>query len=126
MISDRDLFDGFPPKVFRNRALLDLANGQRCVRCGANDGTIVPAHFHGKFAHLFGKAGSQRASDVCVCHLCHSCHEKFDAQTLSAGGWNNEDEKALEFMVCIMRTLHVLMHEKKLILIINKRPRNAI
>lgn len=123
MISDRELFQGFPPKPYRNRALLDLAEGQRCVRCGKQDGTTVPAHFHGKWAHLFGKAGSQKISDLCVCHLCHECHDKFDSQTLAAGGWLNEDEKALEFMICIKRTERVLRHQGKLVTVINKKAR---
>ena len=123
MISDRELFFGFPPKVYRNRALLDLAEGQRCVRCGKQDNTIVACHYHGKYADLFGKGLSEKISDDLTAHLCHSCHDKFDSKTLAAGGWLSEDEKALEFMICIKRTERVLRHQGKLVTVINKKAR---
>lgn len=124
MISDRELFDGFPPKVYRNRALLDLANGQKCVRCGARrTGETVPAHYHGKWADLFGKALSQKADDFLTADICGECHSAFDSKTLTAGGWNNEDEKALELMICVARTWRVRLHQKKLVFVVNKRAR---
>jgi hypothetical protein len=124
MISDRELFDGFPPKAYRSRALLDLAEGQRCVRCGAQrEGETVPAHYHGKWADLFGKGGSQKCDDFLVADLCGECHFAFDSTTLKAGRWNNEDEKALEFMVCVARTWRRRLHQRRLVLVINKKPR---
>jgi hypothetical protein len=126
MISDRDLFGPFPPKPYRNRALLDLANGQRCVRCGANDGTIVACHYHGPFAHLFGKGMSEKTDDDLCAHLCGRCHSLHDAKTLAAGGWHSEEEKALEFLICVKRTERVLRHQGKLTVVINKRPRNLV
>ena len=122
MISDRELFDGFPPKSYRNRALLDLAKGQKCVRCGMqHDETTVPAHYHGKWADLLGRGGSQKCDDLAVAHLCDDCHTAFDSQSLDAGNWNNEDEKALEFMICVARTWRMLIAQGQLILAVNNK-----
>jgi hypothetical protein len=121
MISDRDLFGPFPPKPYRNRALLDLANGQRCVRCGANDGTIVACHYHGPYAHLFGKGMAEKVSDHLICWLCYDCHQTFDAKDLTTDNWKDETERALEFMVLVQRTMRTMIHQGNLTFVINKK-----
>ena len=122
MISDRELFDGFPSKPYRNRALLDLAKGQKCVRCGMqHDETTVPAHFHGKWAHLFGKAGSQKCDDFLFADLCQKCHWLFDVGTLEDGDWTSEEDRELELLVCVARTWRMLISQGQLILAVNNK-----
>lgn len=113
MVQDIQLYGPFPPPVFRSRKLLDLAEGQVCVRCGRNDqGTVVAAHYHGPYQHLFHKAGSQKADDFMSAHLCIHCHMLFDDTPLDKSPWGDEMERALEFMICIARTWQRLIYEK--------------
>lgn len=64
--------------TFRSRPYLDLCRDRPCIACGADDGTIVPAHRN------VGKGMSIKASDAWVIPLCHECHTDFDA-----GKWND-------------------------------------
>lgn len=61
--------------TYRNRKLLDLAKGQRCVMCGADDGTIVSAHSN---LGEHGKGWGHKADDSMVAWLCHRCHTEYD------------------------------------------------
>ena len=60
---------------YRNRKLLDLAEGRACQNCGAQDGTIVAAHSnlpeHGKGARI-------KAHDCFHAWLCFRCHSWLD------------------------------------------------
>lgn len=67
---------GDPKTVpYRNRQLLDLADGQACVMCGAQDGTVVSAHANGA---EWGKGGGRKADDCSVAWLCCRCHLALD------------------------------------------------
>lgn len=61
--------------TYRNRKLLDLANGAPCMSCGANDGTIVAAHANWSD---FGKGMSHKASDAAIAFMCYRCHSEID------------------------------------------------
>lgn len=61
--------------AYRNRKLLDLANGAPCMSCGAQDGTIVAAHANWSD---FGKGMSHKASDAAVAFMCFCCHAEID------------------------------------------------
>ena len=61
--------------AYRNRKLLDLARNQACVNCGAEDGTVVPAHSN---LGEHGKGKSLKADDSMVMWLCHTCHSELD------------------------------------------------
>lgn len=61
--------------AYRNRKLLDLANGAPCMSCGAQDGTVVAAHANWSD---FGKGMSHKASDAAVAFMCHACHAEID------------------------------------------------
>lgn len=111
MIPDRQLFGPFGPKRFESRWLLDQAKDQPCVRCGADDKTIVPAHYHGMYAHLFGKGGSIKADDFMVAHLCHACHVLFDSTELDKSPWETDAEREMELLVCICRTIRRLVFQ---------------
>lgn len=60
---------------YRNRKLLDLAKGQACQLCGAQDGTIVAAHSN---QSKHGKGMSIKAHDCFIAWLCHRCHHELD------------------------------------------------
>ena len=79
---------------------LALAEGQSCVRCGVQDGTVVAAHYSGLHAHQLGKGGSIKGHDCCVADLCGNCHSHFDQHR---GG--NNDANSLDFAMCVMKTV---------------------
>lgn len=54
---------------------LAAARGQRCVCCGADDGTIVAAHSN---LSEHGKGGHHKAHDCMVAWLCMRCHTWYD------------------------------------------------
>lgn len=122
MINDRELFGPYPPKPYRNAALLEIANGAKCVRCGhAEPGSVVACHYHGPFSYLLGKASAQKAGDIYTAELCWKCHDLFDAAHLVHGGWTTEAERGLELAICIMRTWQVRIARGQLTLVVNKR-----
>lgn len=61
---------------YRNRKLLDAIATLPCQLCGAEDGTIVPAHANGD---RWGKGMGIKAHDVFAAALCHKCHVAVDA-----------------------------------------------
>ena len=58
-----------------------FARDQSCVRCGADDGTVVLAHYTGIRQHSLGKGRGIKCSDIAGAHLCHACHLFFDNPT---------------------------------------------
>ncbi len=83
----------------KSQKLLDAARGQSCVLCGADDGTVVAAHYSGLYSNALGKGMGQKAWDFCSAHLCHRCHTDLDSY--AAG---NSEERAVRFMVAILKT----------------------
>lgn len=61
--------------AYRNRRLLDLANGQPCAWCGVKDGTVVAAHANWSD---YGKGAMRKADDCFVAFLCRTCHAEID------------------------------------------------
>lgn len=104
MISDLELFGPWAPKTYHNRYLLDQAEGRSCVKCGRDDKTIVAAHYHGRYANLFGRGYAKKSDDFMAAHLCHFCHWQFDTPELDKTEYNSEEERELELLVCIART----------------------
>lgn len=86
--------------------LLEAARGQSCALCGADDGTVVAAHYSGLYSNALGKGMGQKAWDHCTAHLCHRCHTDLDAY---AEG--NNEERAIRFMVAIFKTQKRLFDE---------------
>lgn len=84
----------------RSRKYLDLAEGQPCIRCGRNDGTVVAAHYCGPFQHRLGKGMGTKVADVVSAHLCAACHVAFDSY--KAG---NTDARDAEFLALCWDTL---------------------
>jgi len=67
-------------KRYRNKKILNGANGQPCYRCGIEDGTIVAAHSN-DYKH--GKAKGRKADDNYTAYLCHRCHWLYDNKRMS-------------------------------------------
>ncbi len=86
--------------------LLEAARGQSCSLCGADDGTVVAAHYSGLYSSALGKGMGQKAWDHCTAHLCHRCHTDLD--TYAEG---NNEERAIRFMVAIFKTQKRLFDE---------------
>lgn len=69
------------------------AKGQTCVRCGANDGTVVLCHYFGPRRHAYGGGMSRKGNDAVAAHLCAGCHREMD--TLSRDKdkkWEHSEE----------------------------------
>lgn len=58
-------------EYFRSREFLDLAKGQQCQICGADDGTVVSAHSD-QSAH--GKGIGIKSHDCFIAWACYKCH----------------------------------------------------
>lgn len=68
------------PAKIRNRVRLhDVKAGKICVRCGAQDGTIVPAHYSGFRKHTYGAGTGIKVDDRLTADLCGVCHEYMDS-----------------------------------------------
>lgn len=90
--------------TFRNRKLLDLARGQRCVLCNADDGTVVAAHSN-LLEH--GKGMGTKAHDGMTAWLCTRCHFQIDQ-----GNNLNKAEKRELTLAAICRTYQELWDQK--------------
>jgi len=69
--------------------LRESARDQSCVRCGADDGTIVLAHYSGPRRHEYGGGFGIKSHDAVGAHLCADCHRHMDT------GSKNKDGKWL-------------------------------
>ena len=93
------MFQKYNP--IRSRKLLDKAEGESCIRCGINDGTIVAAHYSGIMAHQIGKGKGIKVDDLATAELCSKCHLEMDSYENG-----NDYERATEFLIMIMKTLN--------------------
>ena len=57
--------------------LRGFAEGQACVMCKAQDGTVCLAHYFGPRRHAYGGGMGHKGDDAVGAHLCMACH-KFD------------------------------------------------
>lgn len=85
----------------RSKKLLKAAEGQSCIRCGSEDGTIVAAHYSGYMSHRLGKGLGQKCDDTATAELCYNCHCEMD-QYLKG----NDPERAVEFLILILETIN--------------------
>lgn len=65
-------------ELIRSPKYLAAAQGEGCVNCGTNDGTVVAAYYQGLRSQAFGKVTGIKPHDVLVADLCARCHRKFD------------------------------------------------
>lgn len=94
--------------VFRSRKLLDHAEGQSCVRCGREDGTIVAAHYSGIGSAALGKGTGRKPSDAATAHLCRACHGAFDQYETP-----NDDGRSVAFLLLVVKTWDRLLRQGK-------------
>ena len=63
--------------------LRQAANGESCVACGADDGTVVLAH-----RNVPGHFGTGlKGPDIWGAHLCYACHEESEQSHRKDPGW---------------------------------------
>lgn len=90
--------------IFRNPKLLGLAEGQACVMCGNEDGTIVAAHSN-LLEH--GKGRGLKAHDGMTAWLCYRCHTQLDQ-----GKDLSRDERRDLTLTAICRTYQQLWNQQ--------------
>ena len=100
-------------KRLKSTGLTRLAKGKPCVRCGETEG-VVGCHYSGKYSRKLGKGYGIKAQDIFLAYLCHKCHNYFDSYEN-----RNKDERAAEFMLCILLSLEVSINTGELELTIN-------
>jgi len=84
-------------------SLRQLAEGQSCVRCGSDNG-VVGAHYTGVRREAYGGGFGRKVHDLCICHLCASCHR--DVDTLSrdkAKKWEHSEEMQHSILLTLIR-----------------------
>lgn len=93
--------------MIRSQKLLDSAEGQACVNCGRQDGTVVAAHYQGMRSHLFGKGRGIKCHDIASAWLCGPCHEAFDGHGMGNHPdlyWRKIDQSE-QFLALILQTI---------------------
>lgn len=61
--------------TYRNEKLRRSADGESCVNCGAQDGTVVWGHSN---QQVFGKGMGLKCSDAAGFYICGRCHTAHD------------------------------------------------
>jgi len=61
--------------------LRNAARDQSCVACGAQDGTVVLAHYFGPRRHAYGGGMGRKGNDLIAAHLCARCHLEMDTSS---------------------------------------------
>ena len=87
-------------KPYRNKKLLNASRGRSCLKCGADDGTIVRAHYQGIGSERIGKGWAQKPHDFASADLCYRCHNEFDQYKTG-----NDTDRGWEFLMLCMETL---------------------
>ena len=90
--------------TYRNRDYLALARGKPCVSCGAQDGTVVAAHYCGTGAGSLGKGMGQKAHDFCVAFLCAECHQMYDEYRTK-----NDTMRSRDFALMCLQSLALVL-----------------
>lgn len=79
--------------TFRSRAMLDLSEGETCVRCGISHPTVVGAHYTGVRRGSYGGGYGIKVHDCLVADLCGQCHEHMDRLSRDKEGrWGHSEE----------------------------------
>ena len=81
-------------KNIRSKKMLRGAEGQFCVCCRVNDGTITAAHYQGIRGDAFGRGIGIKCHDFLIADLCYSCHKSMDNYEDSP--FNNRNMKKLD------------------------------
>jgi len=87
-------------KPYRNKKLLNASKDRTCIKCGADDGTIVRAHYQGIGSERVGKGWGQKPHDFVSADLCMVCHSELDQYEDG-----NTTDRGWEFLLLCMETL---------------------
>lgn len=99
----------FTKGVFRFKKALDAANGRPCVNCGAQNETVVRAHYGGLRQHLYGKGKGIKSHDCIGADLCYTCHSAFDQNKIKNATYAEKIDKSEQFLhLCWMTFLRDL------------------
>lgn len=82
--------------------LTAAAEGQYCIRCYANDGTVVSCHYSGLRQHDYGKGCGRKGNDLAAADLCRTCHRYFD-EYQTPNDWTRSEEFLHYCMLTILR-----------------------
>jgi uncharacterized Fe-S cluster-containing radical SAM superfamily protein len=86
--------------------LRKAAEGQSCVRCGIEDGSIVLAHYTGVRRGAYGGGLSLKCHDIFGAHLCGACHRYMDTESRDrAKRWEHSEEFQHYILLTIKRLL---------------------
>lgn len=96
------------------------AKDQYCVRCNANDGTVVGAHYTGKRRLSYGGGFGKKAHDLVMAHLCFKCHTWMDQLARKDATEETEWRHSEEFLHLIMLTL-LRLYEQGFLTVNNDR-----
>lgn len=78
---------------FESKKLRDAAEGQSCVRCGKNDGTVCGAHYTGCRRLAYGGGMGIKVWDFLMAHLCARCHKEMDTASRDKHtAWEHSEE----------------------------------
>ena len=90
----------------RSKKYTDGAKGQSCVRCGAEDGTVISAHYQGFRSQPWGKGKGVKPHDLFVADLCAECHDLFDNDKVSfvKDPWQRKIDHSESFMYFVLMT----------------------
>ena len=91
--------------------LREAARDQSCIACGAQDGTVVLAHYTGVMRGLYGGGLGIKCHDLIGAHLCHGCHSDMDTYS------RNKDQRWIhseEFQHLILKTILRLLAQGKI------------
>ena len=90
----------------RSKKLLSSARGASCVNCGAQDDTVVSAHYQGLRSLSYGKGKGQKPHDILVADLCHKCHTAFDNYENGEGDeFQRKIDRSEQFQHAILLTI---------------------
>lgn len=79
--------------TFRSRAMLDLCEGETCVRCGRAMSSVVGAHYTGVRRLSYGGGIGIKVHDCLVADLCRECHQYMDQLSRDKEGrWGHSEE----------------------------------
>lgn len=93
-----------PWQKVKSSKMLQSARGQSCVLCGAEDGTVVSAHYSGLRKHELGGGRGLKVHDLLVADLCYRCHTRMDNYE-QVNSYQDQIERSELFLALIARTL---------------------
>jgi hypothetical protein len=81
-----------------------IAEGQRCVRCGRNDETVVLCHYTGARRLAYGGGFGIKVKDLAAAHLCGECHRLMDTLSRDKGKkWEHSEDFLHYCMLTVLR-----------------------